>query len=100
MRVSPSAFNSQSSRAVLLFGAAHTHYWRELMPSVLRRAWGEEAAQKADARLAGFAKAQGTVLFFEDAAVVQAMKHKSPAYAAGFDPVRLLPLLSPPLMLA
>ena len=66
MKESPSAFNSQSSRAVVLFGAE------------------SEAFEATKGRLAGFAAGAGTILFFEDQDVVKGLQESFPLYAENF----------------
>jgi len=60
MRLAPSSFNSQSSRAIILFGAA------------------------TDAKMDSFAAGAGTVLFFEDQDTVKSMQEQYPLYADYF----------------
>lgn len=77
----PSAFNSQSTRMVLLLGTHHYTLWRivkEALRPLLTEAQFEKSARKIDSSFtAGF----GTVLFFEDQRVVEAQKALYPLYA-------------------
>jgi len=80
----PSAFNSQSGRAVLLLRAAHDAFW-EATGDILRgRVPSEAAFEKTAAKLAGFKHAHGTVLFFEDEAVVRSFQERFPLYKDSF----------------
>lgn len=74
LRNSPSAFNSQTSRAIILFGQAHKTYWNETIANALPDASKEAFAP----RIAGFAKASGTVLLFEDTAVLEKYQEGAP----------------------
>ncbi|MBP6861204.1 MAG: nitroreductase family protein [Neisseriaceae bacterium] len=79
---SPSAFNSQSSRIVILFNAAHDRLWA-ITEQALRAKVAADFGPTAE-KLALFKAAKGTVLFFEDQAVVAALQSQFPAYADNF----------------
>jgi len=80
----PSAYNSQSGRAVLLLGAAHDAFW-EATGDILRgRVPSAAAFEKTAAKIAGFKHAHGTVLFFEDEAVVRSFQERFPLYKDNF----------------
>jgi predicted oxidoreductase (fatty acid repression mutant protein) len=80
---SPSAFNSQSSRALILFGAESEKLWR-LTTDELRKVAPAEGFEKTEVKLKGFAAGVGTVLFFEDQDVVRGLQEKFPLYASNF----------------
>lgn len=61
----PSAFNSQSSRLVVLFGAEHQELW-DIAEEKLRAAVGDGDFSGTKQKLDGFRAAAGTVLFYED----------------------------------
>ncbi|MDH5857013.1 nitroreductase family protein [Lampropedia aestuarii] len=77
MRQSPSSFNSQSSRAVILFGDASKQFW-DLTREVLRGLVPAESFAPTDAKMTSFAAGVGTVLFFEDQDTVKALNEKYP----------------------
>jgi predicted oxidoreductase (fatty acid repression mutant protein) len=79
----PSSFNSQSSRAVILFGAQSEKVW-ELTKDTLRRIVPAEAYANTEKKLNSFAAGAGTVLFFEDQDVVKALQEKFALYADNF----------------
>jgi len=83
IRIAPSAFNSQSSRAVILFGAMHEKLWN-ITRETLRPLVPAEAFGSTDAKMNGFAAGAGTVLFFEDQAVIEELRKKFPLYADAF----------------
>ncbi len=79
----PSAFNSQSSRIVILFNEAHNRLW-DLTEQVLRdRNRGADFTATAD-KMTMFRAAKGTVLFFEDQDVVATLQAQFPSYADNF----------------
>lgn len=84
IKLSPSAFNSQSSRAVILFDAQHQKFWDIVKDALKAFAKDEEAAAKTNAKIDSFAAGFGTVLFFEDQDVVKSMQQQFPLYAANF----------------
>lgn len=84
VRESPSAFNSQSARAVILLGASHDKLWDIVRDELRGRVPDEAAWEKTAAKIAGFKAAYGTVMFFEDEAVIEGLQEKFPTYAAKF----------------
>lgn len=84
IKLSPSAFNSQSSRAVILFNDQHQKFWNIVKDALKAFAKDEEAAAKTSAKIDSFAAGFGTVLFFEDQDVVKSMQQQFPLYADNF----------------
>lgn len=81
---SPSAFNSQTSRVVILFNQEHQKYW-DIVKEVLKPfAPNEEAAAATNAKIDSFAAGFGTALFFEDQDVVKTLQDQFPGYADNF----------------
>lgn len=83
VRESPSSFNSQSQRAVVLFDDHHKKLW-EMTEKVLQPLVPEEAFEATKNKLHGFAQGKGTVLFFEDQEVVQGLQKQFALYAENF----------------
>ncbi|WP_244363689.1 nitroreductase family protein [Pseudoalteromonas sp. K222D] len=80
----PSAFNSQSARIVVLFGDEHHKLW-DITEEALRVIVGDdEKFQGTKNKIAGFRAGAGTVLFFEDKGVVRNMQEAAPLYADKF----------------
>lgn len=80
----PSAFNSQSTRIVVLFGEDHKKLW-EITEETLKVIVGDdEKFQGTKDKIAGFRAGAGTVLFFEDKGVVRNMQEAAPLYADKF----------------
>ncbi len=84
IKQSPSSFNSQSSRAVILFDTAHEKFWTFVKDALKAYAKDEAAALKTDAKINTFIAGFGTVLFFEDTDVVKGLQEKFPSYADNF----------------
>lgn len=84
IKESPSAFNSQSSRAVILFGDNSVAFWNELVLEALRPLVPAESIAPTEEKLAGFAKGAGTILFFEDQNVIQGLQEQFVLYADKF----------------
>jgi len=83
VRNSPSAFNSQTSRVVTLYGDSHTKFWN-IVRETLRKMVPEDAFEKTDAKINSFATGYGTVLFFEDQDVVKSLQEQFALYADHF----------------
>ncbi|KAM7215115.1 Nitroreductase [Rhypophila decipiens] len=79
----PSSFNSQSNRAVVLFGADHEKLW-DITTEVLKGIVPEDKFEPTAQRMAMFRGGAGTVMFFEDQDVVKAMQTNVPLYAEQF----------------
>ncbi len=79
----PTAFNSQSARVVVLFGESYQNFWR-LVENKLKTIVPEEKFSATKLRLDSFRTGIGTVLFFEDMAVVRELQQKMPTYKNNF----------------
>ena len=84
MKQAPSSFNSQSSRAVILFGEESEYFWNELTATELQKVTTAEAFGRTKQKLASFAAGVGTILLFEDQEVVQSLERQFPSYAPNF----------------
>ncbi|MCG8154923.1 nitroreductase family protein [Brenneria goodwinii] len=83
VKQSPSSFNSQSSRVVILFGEQHEKLW-DIVKQQLKKIVPEEAFAPTEKKLASFAAGAGTVLFFEDTKVIEDLQQKFALYADNF----------------
>ena len=83
VRQAPSSFNSQSSRAVILFGDQSLKFWG-FVEDALRKVVPADAFAPTKAKLDSFAAGAGTVLFYEDSAPVKALQEQYPLYADNF----------------
>lgn len=79
----PSSFNSQSTRMVVLFGTEHEKLW-ELAENALRVVVPAERFEPTAQKMAMFKAAAGTVLFFEDKKVIRGLQEQFPSYADNF----------------
>lgn len=61
----PSAFNTQSTRIVVLVGDHHYRLW-DIVKDAIAPLVAKEQAKATDAKIAAFQRAYATVLFFED----------------------------------
>jgi Nitroreductase family len=80
----PSAFNSQTSRLVLLLGADHAALWDEIVLPVLEQVTPPEQIERTRGKIAGLRNSVGTILFFEDNAVVEGFGAQFPLYKKHF----------------
>lgn len=83
MKFTPSAFNSQSSRAILLLGKESDKLW-DITMEVLRKIVPAEAFASTEEKINGFKAGYGTVLFFEDQAVIQGLQEQFALYKDNF----------------
>lgn len=79
----PSSFNSQSARVVVLFGAEHDKVW-QFVEDALRAVVPAESFEPTAQKLNLFKAGAATVLFYEDQNVVKGLQEQFPAYAANF----------------
>ncbi len=83
IKEAPSSFNSQSSRAVILFGDQSLRFWG-LVKNALRPMVPVDAFAKTEEKLDSFAAGVGTVLFYEDQAVIKGLQEQFALYADNF----------------
>lgn len=83
LKHTPSAFNSQNSRVLVLFGNEHLAFWNIAMEA-LRAVVPAEKFAATEEKIKSFAAGYGTVLFFEDMAVVKELQQQFPGYAHNF----------------
>ncbi|MCC8142516.1 MAG: nitroreductase family protein [Tannerellaceae bacterium] len=80
----PSAFNSQSTRLVLLLGEHHTRLW-EIVKSILQDMVPADAFEKTRMKVdTSFAAGHGTILFYEDLEVIEKLQKDFPTYRDKF----------------
>jgi len=83
VRQAPSAFNSQSTRAVILYAEHNQALW-ELVEESLRPLVPAENFAATQAKVNSFAAGVGTVLFYEDQTVVKGLQERFALYADNF----------------
>jgi len=79
----PSAFNSQSARIVLLLGEHQNKLW-EITREALRRIVPAAQFAPTDEKITSFCNGYGTVLFFENKQVIQELQQQFALYADNF----------------
>ncbi|NEN74778.1 nitroreductase family protein [Pelistega sp. NLN82] len=84
VKEAPSAFNSQTSRVVVLFGEAHEKLWNTTL-DILRNVVPADAFANTEQKINGAFKAGfGTVLFFEEQETIKNLQNQFPPYAENF----------------
>ncbi|MEG2254075.1 MAG: nitroreductase family protein [Vagococcus sp.] len=83
VRETPTAFNSQTQRVVILFGDSHKRLW-SLTEEALKPLTPAENFPGTQEKLQGFAAGKGTILFFEDTDVVKGLQEQFALYAENF----------------
>lgn len=83
VREVPSAFNSQSARAVLLLEENHKKLWSIVMET-LRKIVPPENFVQTEEKINAFAAGHGTVLYFDETAITEALMQQFPLYSDNF----------------
>ena len=83
VKQSPSAFNSQTSRVVTLYGESHTNFWN-IVRETLRKIVPAEAFEGKNQKIDSFSAGFGTALFYEDQDVVKGLQEQFALYADNF----------------
>lgn len=83
VREVPSAFNMQSGKVVVAFGRVHDEVWRITMET-LRAIVPPANFAATEQKINSFAAAYGTILFFDDTAIVEHLAQQFPQYAENF----------------
>ena len=81
----PSAMNSQSARVVVLFGDKHEKFWG-IVKETLRKVVPAEAFGATEEKVEGFKSGYGTVLFYEDKAIIRGLENQFELYKDNFVP--------------
>ena len=79
----PSAFNSQSTRVVLLLEKHHDKLW-DITKETLRKIVPADQFTSTEEKINSFGNGYGTVLFFEDATVIESLQSQFALYADNF----------------
>ena len=83
VKYTPSAFNSQTARLVVLTGDAHNKLW-DITTKTLKEVVGNGDFTGTQQKMDSFKAGYGTVLFFEDEAIVKALQEQFALYADNF----------------
>lgn len=79
----PSAFNSQTARVLLLLDKHHAKLW-DITKEALRKIVPEDKFAPTNEKIESFKAGYGTVLFFEDHSIVEGLQNKFPLYKDNF----------------
>ncbi|CAI2644344.1 hypothetical protein AKUA2003_12130 [Apilactobacillus kunkeei] len=84
IKEAPSAFNSQSTRAVILFNDNQDKVWDITLDNLKPHLKDEDALNATTDKINGFKNGYATILFFTDMDVVHGLEKNFPAYADNF----------------
>ncbi len=79
----PSAFNSQSGRVIVLLGQNHDKLW-DLTKEELGKIVPAENFSSTEQKINSFKSGYGTVLFFEDQTVIESLQQQFALYKDNF----------------
>lgn len=80
----PSAYNSQSTRIIILFGDNHKKLWEFTLAQLEKVTPPDKFGGTAEKVNGSFASGYATILFFEDKAVIDGLVDAFPLYADNF----------------
>lgn len=83
VKYTPTAFNSQSGRVVVLFGDNHHKLW-DITKESLRQIVPAENFSATEEKINSFRSGYGTLLFYEDMSTVGSLQKQYPTYADNF----------------
>ena len=83
VKYTPSAFHSQSQRVVLLLNKKHEEFW-DLTKTVLKSIVAPENFKTTSDKIEGFKAGYGTILYFDDTEVTDALIAKFTMYEENF----------------
>jgi uncharacterized protein len=83
VKYTPSSFNSQSARAVVLLGDQHRKLW-DITEETLRKLVPADSFGSTQDKMNAFRSGYGTVLFFEDQNVIRTLQEQFALYKDNF----------------
>jgi len=83
VKYTPSAFNSQSARVVVLFGASHDKLW-DITMETLRKIVPPANFSSTEEKINSFRSGYSTVLYFEDTSVIESLQQQFALYKDNF----------------
>lgn len=83
LKHTPSAFNSQSGKVVLLIGAQHDKLW-DITKEALRKIVPAEQFGATEEKINSFRNGYGTVLYFDDNSIVESLQQQFALYKDNF----------------
>lgn len=82
----PSSFNNQTNRVIVLFGKHHDKLWNHFVLDAVKNVTPTNQFEASAQKISNFGNAYGTVLFFQDTDVIKESEQKFAPYAANFAP--------------
>ncbi|MGO1368087.1 nitroreductase family protein [Senegalia sp. (in: firmicutes)] len=79
----PTAFNSQTGRVMLLLNENHNKFW-DITEDALRKVVPEGQFEPTKEKIESFRSGYGTILFFEDQETVKSLQEQFPLYKDSF----------------
>lgn len=79
----PSAFNSQSTRVILLLDKQHDKLWN-ITKDALKKIVPEDKFSSTEDKINSFGNGYATILFFEDDSIVKSLQKQFPLYKDNF----------------
>ena len=83
LKFTPTAFNAQEQRLVLLTDNKHDWFWN-LVKSTLKAIVPAESYPDTEARINGFLGGVGTILLYQDTTVIKGLQEAFPMYKDNF----------------
>jgi uncharacterized protein len=83
VKYTPSAFNSQSTRVVLLLGKHHDKLW-DIAKEALRKVVPANQFSTTEDKINSFRNGYGTILYFEDKSIIESLQKQFPTYKDNF----------------
>ena len=83
VKFTPSAFNSQSARVLVLLGKEHDRLW-EITKNILKGIVPPDKFSPTEEKMKSFQDGYGTILYFEDQETVENLQEKFPPYEQNF----------------
>lgn len=83
MKYTPSAFNSQSARVVLLLGKEHDKLW-DITKEALRKVVPAENFAPTEEKINSFKSGYGTILYFEETSIIESLQQQFALYKDNF----------------
>lgn len=79
----PSAFNSQSTRVILLLDKQHDKLW-DITKEALRKIVPVDKFSSTEEKINSFGNGYATILFFEDNSTIKSLQEEFPSYKDNF----------------
>lgn len=83
LKQTPTAFNSQTGRIVLLLNKPYNQFWMSTQ-KILKKVTPATQFEKTKEKIASFSSGLGTILFFEEQNTIQMLQEKFPLYSDNF----------------